>query len=207
MNVPFNVEGVSVKEGCGCGCAVDSVVPAPAVFSSAVDHTNLYSTGAGNAFLVSNLNNNGVAFGTTQYVEGNINDLETAPLPVLQAPSVRLAPVEGPLVTLSNPAIPAPKVIASRCVCTKTIVKPQVYQRLVTVPKIQRYLKRTVTPVVENLIYKSKPICSPNFVNAGVVSSVDAAEVARAAAPVASSVVISRASPLVVSESWNGKEC
>lgn len=91
---------------------------------------------------------------------GVSSESELAPLPVVQSPSVTLPAVESPMITISAPTVPAPRVLASRCVCTKTIVRPQVFQRIVTVPRVQRYLKRTVTPVVENVVYKSRPIAT-----------------------------------------------
>ncbi|EEB11935.1 hypothetical protein Phum_PHUM145900 [Pediculus humanus corporis] len=87
---------------------------------------------------------------------------ESPPLPVLQAPSVTLPAIEGPIVALPSPPIPAPRVLAQRCICTKTVVKPQLIQREITIPKIKRFLKRTYTPVIENIAYKTRAVpCKP----------------------------------------------
>ena len=84
---------------------------------------------------------------------------QPAPLPIIQAPPVTVPTITGPIIPLPSPPIPCPKTIAHRCVCTKTVVKPQLIQRCITVPTIQRYLKRTYTPVVENIAYRAKPKC------------------------------------------------
>ncbi|KAK6623125.1 hypothetical protein RUM43_008977 [Polyplax serrata] len=94
---------------------------------------------------------------------GEISDCgpQPTPLPIIQAPPVTTPTIQGPIIPLPSPPIPCPRTIAHRCVCTKTVVKPQLIQRCITVPTIQRYLKRTYTPVVENIAYKAKPKCPP----------------------------------------------
>lgn len=84
---------------------------------------------------------------------------QPTPLPIIQAPPVTVPTIQGPIIPLPSPPIPCPRTIAHRCICTKTVVKPQLIQRCITVPTIQRYLKRTYTPVIENIAYKTKPKC------------------------------------------------
>ncbi|KAL0273850.1 UNVERIFIED_CONTAM: hypothetical protein PYX00_006430 [Menopon gallinae] len=81
-------------------------------------------------------------------------------LPVLQAPPVTLNAVESPVIRLPSPPVPSPRVIRHRCYCTKTVVRPQVIQRTITVPRIQRYLKQSYRPIVENVSYQARPVGS-----------------------------------------------
>ncbi|KAL0273849.1 UNVERIFIED_CONTAM: hypothetical protein PYX00_006428 [Menopon gallinae] len=79
--------------------------------------------------------------------------------PVIQAPPVVTPVRERPVIRLPIGPIPRERIVSHKCHCTKTIIRPQLIQRVITVPKIQRYLRRGYRPVIENIAYTACPRC------------------------------------------------
>lgn len=79
--------------------------------------------------------------------------------PILTMCPVFLNPVDGPIVDIPAPAPPPPVVISNKCTCQKTVLKPQLFQRLIQTQTNQRFLKKTYNPVVEKIAYRARPRC------------------------------------------------
>ncbi|KAL0267911.1 UNVERIFIED_CONTAM: hypothetical protein PYX00_010048 [Menopon gallinae] len=82
------------------------------------------------------------------------------PSNINNAPVVR-SQKQAPLITrptITLPArIPGARTVSNKCKCVKTVIKPQIYEQLITVPVVQRYIQSTYRPVVEKIHYQAIP--------------------------------------------------
>ncbi|KAL0273848.1 UNVERIFIED_CONTAM: hypothetical protein PYX00_006427 [Menopon gallinae] len=86
----------------------------------------------------------------TQY--GPPANLPIISLPPKTLPLLQKTPIKLP------PMIPPPKTVRQMYQCIKNMFRPRMYQQMVVVPQLKRYLRSYETPVLDAIALK-RPFC------------------------------------------------
>ena len=99
--------------------------------------------------------------------QGNAGGVYSVPINCGPCPSaLPTIPISGttptvtkPTIVRPAPCIPPPRTVCNRCQCTKTVVKPQPFQKVTTVPSVQHVISTGYRPVTETINYIAVPRC------------------------------------------------